>query len=233
MGESEGREAPHRPGEPAPVIDAARYVRGYRRLAGIYDLLAVPPLTRRQRREAVALLALRPGDAVLDLGCGTGLSLPALVEAAGPEGRVVGVDLSPDQLARARQRTSAAGWKNVTLIEANAEELSLNERFDGVLCSYTHDIITSPLAVQRAVDHLKPGGRFVAMGLKRPTGWRAPVNLLLVGFYWLLRVPINWDPETSRRPWEQLERLLGPLEIRERFLGLWYRAVGVKPDVSS
>lgn len=212
----------------ASVTDAGRTVRGYRRLARFYDLLAVPRLTRRQRRQAVAQLALRPGDSVLDLACGTGLSLPALIEAVGPVGRVVGVDLSQDQLARARQRVLVAGWQNVTLIAANAEELDLGQQFDGILCSYTHDIMTSRLAVQQAVEHLRPGGRFVAFGLKRPTGWRAPLNALLLAYYWVLRVPINWDPKTSRRPCAYLEEALGGVEVRERFLGLWYQAVGVK-----
>jgi len=214
--------------EPAPVIDLQRNLRGYRRLARFYDLLAVPPLTARQRREAVAQLALPRGGSVLDLGCGTGLSLTPLVAAVGPDGRVVGVDLSPDQLARARRRVEAAGWTNVLLIEANAEELALNESFDGILSTYTHDIMTSRRAIGRAVRHLKPGGRFVAVGFKRPTGWSAPLNLLVKAFYTALRIPIQWDRETSRRPWAYPEELLGPLDVRERFGGLWYEAVGVK-----
>ncbi|MBI1885853.1 MAG: methyltransferase domain-containing protein [Chloroflexi bacterium] len=212
------------------MTDTDRTVRGYRWLARLYDLLAVPRLTARQRREAVAQLALRPGDSALDLGCGTGLSLPALAEAVGPAGRVVGADLSPDQLARARQRVEAAGWQNVSLVQANAEELDLGERFQGILACYVHDIMTSPAAAKKAVDHLKPGGRFVALGLKRPAGWLAPLNALFQLYFFVLRVPINWHPEASRRPWANLERLLGPLEIRERFFGTWYRAVGVKPS---
>lgn len=218
-----------RGGERTHRIDASYVQREYRRLARFYDLLAVPRLTARQRREAVARLALRSGDCVLDLGCGTGLSLSALVEAVGPAGRVVGVDLSEDQLARSGEKVAAAGWENVSLTWSNAEELQFGEQFDGILASYTHDIMTSAVAVARAVAHLKPGGRFVALGFKRPTGWRAPLNAIIVAFYWLFRVPINWDADASRRPWADLEHVLGPLEVEERFLGTWYRAVGVKP----
>jgi ubiquinone/menaquinone biosynthesis C-methylase UbiE len=44
------------------------------------------------RRRAVEALALRPGEAVLDVGCGTGLNLPALCARVGPRGRVIGID---------------------------------------------------------------------------------------------------------------------------------------------
>ncbi|MER8001390.1 class I SAM-dependent methyltransferase [Streptomyces sp. NPDC095613] len=50
---------------------------------------------------AVAALGLRPGDAVLDAGCGTGRALPALREAVGPRGTVLGVDLTPEMLQAA------------------------------------------------------------------------------------------------------------------------------------
>ena len=222
------REDTRQSGTGAPVIDAAGSRRGYRRLARIYDWLAVPWLTNGLRREAVARLELRRGYSVLDLGCGTGLSFPFLVDAVGPDGRVVGADLSPDQLARARERAAVAGWENVSLVEANAEELSLDGQFDGIISTYTHDIMTSPLAVERAVAHLKPRGRFVALGFVRPTGWRAPLNLAFVIFYKVLRVPVNWDAETSHRPWTNLERALGRVSVKERLLGTWYRAAGTK-----
>src|SRR5580692_4667766 len=56
---------------------------------------------------AVAELAIRPGDVVLDLGCGPGADLPALAEAAGPGGRVIGFDNDPDAVRKARERTAA------------------------------------------------------------------------------------------------------------------------------
>ncbi len=222
-----------RSGAAAPVIDAAANLHGYKRLSRIYDLLAVPWLTNGVRREAVAQLDLRPGDTLLDLGCGTGLNLRFLVDAVGPAGRVVGVDLSPHQLARARERAVAADWENVTLVEANAEMLSLDEQLDGILSSYTHDIMTSSLAVERAVAHLKPGGRFVALGFVRPTGWRAPLNLIFVAGFKMFRIPINWNAETSGRPWTNLERALGRVTVKRRFFGTWYRAVGTRSAASN
>jgi SAM-dependent methyltransferase len=91
-------------------IDLVR--RKYPRNAIACDL--VERATARLRADAVQRLRLQPGDTVLDFGCGTGLSFALLVGAVGAEGRVVGVGISPDMLARARARVEAHGWLSVT-----------------------------------------------------------------------------------------------------------------------
>lgn len=116
-------------------------------------------------------LALRPGDRALDLGCGTGLSLPLLREAVGGSGRLYGAELSPDMLAVARAKVQSAGWRNVDVIEANAETFEIDEPVDGILCFYTHDIMLSPTALPRAIRHQKRGGRVTAAGGQLMRGW--------------------------------------------------------------
>ena len=135
--------------------------------------------TEDLRRAAVTRLALRPGKRVLDLGCGTGLSLPLLQAAVGEQGVVYGVELSPEMLARARSRVAEAGPRNVRLLEANAETFELPEPVHGILCFYTHDILFSPIAMPRAVGFLAPGGRVVAAEAKLAHGWRGLINPLL------------------------------------------------------
>jgi len=75
-------------------------------------------------------------------------------------------------LALAGDKVEADGWKNVRLVEADAETLELDECLDGILCFYTHDIMVSPTALPRALQYLKPGGRVVAAGAKLARGWR-------------------------------------------------------------
>ena len=208
-------------------IEAVR--RKYRRNAVFYNLVGRP--TRRVRERAISALNLRPGDSVLDFGCGTGLSFDLLERDAGAGGRVVGVDISPDMLSRARRRITEHGWTNVTLIEASAETVELDpESVDAVLCFYAHDIMNSPLAVEKAVTALRLGGRFVAAGVKRATGAR---GLLLNPVTIAYSRPAVTNLANLDRPWIHLERLLGHLDVEERLWGSAYIARGTRSEANS
>jgi SAM-dependent methyltransferase len=65
---------------------------------------------------ALAAAAPTPGESVLDIGCGTGTTTLRMAEAVGPSGQVLGVDISEQQLALARQRVAAAGVTHVQLV---------------------------------------------------------------------------------------------------------------------
>ena len=198
--------------------------RKYRRNAIFYNLVDRP--LRRVRERAVARLDLRPGDSVLDFGCGTGLSFGMLQRAVGPTGRVVGVDASPDMLLRARRLVAHHGWTNVRLVEASADAVPLDpESVDGVLCFYTHDIMQSDAALETATAALRQGGRIVAAGAKRTTGLRGLVlNPVTVSYS---RTAIS-NLDGFDRPWAHLESGLGHLEVEARLWGTAYIARGVR-----
>ncbi|NIP58969.1 MAG: methyltransferase domain-containing protein, partial [Gemmatimonadetes bacterium] len=90
----------------------------YRRRAPRYDLSAnlYYLLGFREwayRKKAIRALRLEPGDTVVEIGCGTGLNFGLLREAVGPEGRVVGVDMTTAMLEEARERVDREAWDNV------------------------------------------------------------------------------------------------------------------------
>lgn len=85
-----------------------------------YDA-SLEPHYREQRALAAAALDLTPDSVVLDLPCGTGQSLPHLLERGA--GRILGVDLSPGMLRQARRRAAQAAWDQVTLIEGDATQI--------------------------------------------------------------------------------------------------------------
>src|SRR3972149_12090846 len=102
----------------------------YRRMAPKYDRRGARWPFAGLRRHAIDLLQLKPGDAVLDVGCGTGLAFPLLEEAIGSQGRIIAIDQSPDMLARARERVRTSGWENGTLIQSPAEGAPTPPRVD-------------------------------------------------------------------------------------------------------
>jgi trans-aconitate methyltransferase len=101
------------------------------------------------------LLDAKPGEFILDIGCGTG-HLTAQIAATGA--RVTGIDFSPDMIGQAR-----ATHPSLTFEVMDARELSLAEKFDAVFSNATLHWITDPEpAVASISSVLKPGGRFVA-----------------------------------------------------------------------
>ncbi len=121
-----------------PSDDAIRALFGRQARRGYYDLLpTLGGLGSRSpiRRRMVAKLGLRTDDRVLDIACGTGLGFAALESALGPDGEIVGVDFTPEMLARAARRTARRGWSNVRLVEADARTLPFGDGAFAGVCS--------------------------------------------------------------------------------------------------
>ena len=130
---------------------------------------------RSGRERGVQLLGLRAGDTIVDLGCGTGLSFALLVDAVGPNGRVVGVDASDAMLDVARRRVAKQGWPTVSLVQADALRLTSDylpaATADALFSAYALSVMAEPVsAMERAASLVKRGGRMGIVDMQRPTG---------------------------------------------------------------
>jgi len=200
--------------------DRAAALAQYRRRAGVYDLELA--LFEPIRRQAIARLALEPGQIVLDAGCGTGLSLERLRQGVGPRGRVIGIEQSPEMIAKARERVAQRRWRNVTLLCAPVETAEIPGRADAALFHFTHDILQRSEAIAQVMRHLKPGARVVASGLQWARGWSAAANLFVLPA--ALRSVTSLDG--LHQPWRGLEEWAGPLGVQSLLLGAVYIASG-------
>jgi demethylmenaquinone methyltransferase/2-methoxy-6-polyprenyl-1,4-benzoquinol methylase len=201
----------------------------YRRRAPRYDLTShlyglIGYPVDRYRREGVDALHLRAGDTVVELGCGTGHNLPLLREAVGPEGRVVGVDLTDAMLAQAHRRVARAGWRNVQLVRSDAAAFAWPPRVDGVLSTYALTLVPEfDEVIRRAAAALGPGGRMAVVDFKAPEGWPRWVLRALVVLLQPFGVTLGL---AERHPWESMNRHFGSVEVREHYLGTTYVAIG-------
>ena len=195
----------------------------YSRRAPHYDaeLALFEPL----RTEAVDLLALHEGERVLDVGCGTGLSFEPLENKVGESGGIVGIEQCHDMLLRAGERVANRGWRNVTLIDAPAEEAAVRGRMDAAMFHFTHDVLREPRALDNVLRHLRPGGRVVAVGLQWAPQWALPANFFVA----LAALYSVSTFDGLARPWDLLAARLQQFKLRTALLGGIYVASGVVP----
>ena len=207
-----------------PVPDPKLAIVRYRLHAPGYDASA--RRTQGLRRRTLAKLALQPGETVLDVACGTGLSFPLLQEGVGATGRIVGVELSPDMLALARERCAREGWRNVDLRESAMETAEIPGPLDAVLFNFTHDVLRSPPALARIFAATRPGARVAVAGMKLAPWWLAPLNLVVLA----QARPYMTTFEGLGRPWSLLEPYLEGFALESVLFGTGYIGWGlVKP----
>ncbi|WP_070380216.1 class I SAM-dependent methyltransferase [Rhodococcus sp. WMMA185] len=152
----------------------------YRGSARFYDLISAEwPVYRAGRVAAIDLLALKPGENVLDLGCGTGLNFSHIQQRIGPTGSITAVDASAHMLDQARRRTRSAGWNNVSFVEADGTKLNPcdlggADTFDAALSTYVLSLMADwPRALATMIDLTHPGGRVAVVDMQKPVGYAA------------------------------------------------------------
>jgi ubiquinone/menaquinone biosynthesis methyltransferase len=155
------------PGDPEQVRDL------FDRIAPAYDnlndLLSLG-LHRLWKRQAVAWLAPRHGQRLLDLCCGTGDLALVLAEKVRPGGLVLGVDAAEAPLERARIRAQAQPWLPLEFRQGDAAATGLADAWaDGVVMAYGLRNLPEPGAgLQELRRLLRPGGRAAVLDFNRP-----------------------------------------------------------------
>ena len=135
------------------------FVEGvYGKMASVYDLFFGLPL-HHGRAAAIQRMSIGPDDHVLEVGVGTGMSLPLYPQRCS----VTAVDLSDSMLARAHARLVRYGIRNVHLIQMDATQLEFPDHsFDVVYAPYVISCVPDPLQVTREMRRVcRPGGRLV------------------------------------------------------------------------
>lgn len=108
-------------------------------------------------------VGLAPGETVLDLGSGAGFDAFLAANEVGPEGRVIGVDMTAEMLERARRNAAAGGYANTEFLEGRIEALPLADAsVDAVISNCVINLVPDKAAVYREIARvLRPGGRMV------------------------------------------------------------------------
>jgi len=206
-------------------MDINAVKNAYRRYAPGYDLY-FGAILDHGRRKAVAKMNCKPGDTVLEVGVGTGLSLPLY----GSSVRVVGVDVSPEMLERARFLKERYNLRNVvSLMEMDAQEMDFpSDSFDKVAAMYVISVVPDAVRLVKEMRRVcKPGGEIYIVNHFRHSN---PLIGAVERCISPLSNMIGFKPDFS------LEEFISKtgLEIRDRmpvnFFGYWtmFRTVNAK-----
>jgi ubiquinone/menaquinone biosynthesis C-methylase UbiE len=211
------------------ILEKRSIARLYRRRAKLYDfsansyyLLGVREFA--YRKMGVKALNLKKGSTVVEIGCGTGLNFNLLRKQVGPNGKIIGVDMTPEMLKGAEKRIKCKGWQNVTLVQRDAAAYNFPEGIDGIISTFAITLIPEfDGIIQKGAAALSPNARFVIVDFKKPNRW----PMWMIKLFVMLTRPFGVSLDIAHRhPWESVDRYMNTVEFRELYFGSLYLCVG-------
>ncbi len=206
-------------------------IKAYRKYADNYDLVVkfyrlLGIKIGKYRKITVDALELSKGDIVVELGCGTGLNFPLVLDVIGPDGKLIGVDITDKMLDQARKRVKGNEWNNVELVQSDAAEYNFPKDVDGIFA--TGVIQYSPQCdkiIKHGYDALKTGKNFVILDFKMSQGTARIFAPLLL----YLTKPFFSNKEYMvRSAWKSIEKYFEKTSFKEGWGGFLYISVGKK-----
>ncbi len=203
----------------------------YRERAGSYDIAAnlyylIGFREAKYRKMAISALRLKPGDTVVEIGCGTGLNFQYVLQSIGRTGRLIGVDLTDAMLEKAKFRVEKNGWGNVQLVQSDAAKYAFSSGINGIYSTFALTLIPEYEAIiERASHALSDGGRFVVLDLRKPD--RCPTWIIELGVAITKPFGVSLDL-AERKPWEIMKKYFSNVTVTGIFGGFAYIAVGEK-----
>ena len=166
----DGRSLDHRHQRREVRSEQSRF---YKQLTPAYEML-FPLLVRRRIWDSIKKLQLAPGAKVLEVGVGTGTSLPAYPSHVS----VTGIDLSEEMLAYARRKIEQESWNHIQVTTGNAESLDFPDAsFDCVTTFHVVSVVSQPdRMMAEIVRVVRPGGKILVINhFRSPRPWLANV----------------------------------------------------------
>ena len=151
--------------------------RYYNRISGIYDWLTAGE--KNLIRNGVELLAPKPGENILEIGCGTGTGLKWIAEALSGSGQVIGLDLSYQMLIKSQGKSRQLKPEPALILGDGAKLPLQNDYFDAIFCAFTLELFPKDemmIVMEEFSRVLKRPGRIAVMALSREP-YNLPVRI--------------------------------------------------------
>ncbi len=206
------------------IVAYRKYAENYDLAVQLYHLLGLK--IGKYRKMTVNALELSKGDTVVELGCGTGLNFALVLDVIGPNGKLIGVDITDKMLDQARKKVKENRWNNVELVQSDIADYNFPNELDGIFT--TGAIQYSPQfdkIIKQGYYALKTGKNFVVFDFKMPQGYSRIFAPILIFFTKAFEANEEY---LQRHAWESIEKYFEKSTFQEGWSGFVYISVGKK-----